>query len=470
MTLFEDNCNFNNIDNKKIDKQKSMNIPLADRMRPTDLSEFVGQQHLLGQGKVLRKVIEGDTLFSMILWGPPGCGKTTLARIIARKTSSRFISYSAVTSGIKQIKEVMEIAKFEKRTHNRNTILFIDEIHRFNKAQQDAFLPYVENGTIILIGATTENPSFEVISSLLSRCKVFVLNKLTPQEISILIKRAIHDKTRGFGNYNILVDDKTIEFISSFSDGDSRIAYNILEIAVNSFINSNNKEKDKKQIKIDIPLIESIIQKRALLYDKAGEEHFNLISALHKSLRGSDPDAAAYWTLRMIEGGEDPLYILRRLVRFASEDIGLADPNALKIAVSAKDSFEFIGPPEGYLAIIEAAIYLALAPKSNSLYSTYQKVLNDINSFQSLPVPYHIRNAPTPLMKEIGYAKGYKYDHNFKDAITDQTFLPEQLKNRKYYEPTERGFEKELKARLEKIKEIKERLKNIKTSSNDNLK
>jgi putative ATPase len=453
MTLFE---NFYKSDHKDIEKQPN---PLADRMRPIDLSEFVGQDHLVGPGKILRRIIEQDRLFSIILWGPPGCGKTTLARIIAKKTESRFIAYSAVISGIKQIKDVMEIAKYEKKSHGRNTILFIDEIHRFNKAQQDAFLPYVENGTIILIGATTENPSFEVISALLSRCKVFVLNKLRPEDISLLIRRAIDDKERGLGNYQILIDDRTIDFISQFSDGDTRIAYNILELAVNSYSKTSSQEKQVKII-IDIPLVENIIQKRALLYDKAGEEHFNLISALHKSLRGSDPDAAVYWIVRMLEGGEDPLYILRRMVRFASEDIGLGDPNALKIAISAKDSFEFIGPPEGYLAIIEAAIYLALAPKSNSLYTAYQKVEEDVNKYQSLPVPYHIRNAPTPLMKEIGYSKGYKYNHNFKDAIADQNYLPEQLEGKKYYHPTERGFEKELKTRLEKIAEIKNRLKN----------
>jgi putative ATPase len=435
-------------DNKS---KSSSNSPLADRMRPKDLDEFVGQEHLVGENKVLRRMINEDKLFSIIFWGPPGCGKTTLAKIIAKKTKSRFISFSAVTAGIKQIKEVMEIAKYEKKIHNKNTILFIDEIHRFNKAQQDAFLPFVEDGTIILTGATTENPSFEVISALLSRCKVFILNKLTSEEIRILLNRAITDKERGLGNYKISIDSETINFISRFCDGDSRIAYNILEMAF-SITQKNNKEATAK---IDIPLIENIIQKKALLYDKNGEEHFNLISALHKSLRGSDPDAAVYWIIRMLEGGEDPLYILRRMVRFASEDIGLADTNALTVTISAKESFEFIGPPEGYLAIIEAAIYLALSPKSNSLYLTYQNVEEDIKNFQSLSVPYHIRNAPTKLMKEIGYSSGYKYPHNFDGAIVNQSYLPEELKNKKYYHPTDRGFEKELKERIKKIIQIK---------------
>lgn len=425
--------------------------PLADRMRPQNLDEFLGQKHLVGEGKILRRIIEEDRLHSMIFWGPPGSGKTTLAKIIANKTRSKFISFSAVTSGIKQIKEVMDIAKFEQKEHGRRTILFIDEIHRFNKAQQDAFLPFVEKGTIILIGATTENPSFEVNSALLSRCKVFILHKLTPEEISILLNRAIKDKERGFGKYDIKINKDTITFISRYSEGDARVAYNILELAVNSF----NKKKKQLPIAIDIPLIENIIQKKALLYDKQGEEHFNLISALHKSLRGSDPDAAVYWTVRMLESGEDPMYILRRMVRFASEDIGLADPNAIEVAIAAKQSFEFIGPPEGYLAIVEAVIYLALAPKSNSAYMTYKKVKKDVEEFGSLPVPYHIRNAPTKLMKDIGYAKGYKYDHDYKDAIAKQTYLPAELVKRKYYSPTDRGYEKELKDRLNKIMKIK---------------
>jgi putative ATPase len=462
--------------------------PLADRMRPLELSEFIGQEHIVGKGKILQRMIEEDRIFSMILWGPPGCGKTTLARIIANKTQSNFISYSAVISGIKQIKDVMEIAQTEQKTHNKRTIIFIDEIHRFNKAQQDAFLPYVEEGTIILIGATTENPSFEIISALLSRCKVFVLNKLNETEITILLKRSLADKKRGYGNYKVEVEDETIEFLAGYSDGDSRIAYNILELAVTSFKIGQTQKPDKAQqpgkvqqlgktqqpgksqqttekplkntpIKIDIPLIENIIQKKALLYDKGGEEHFNIISALHKSLRGSDPDAAVYWTIRMLESGEDPLYILRRMVRFASEDVGLADPNALSMAIAAKAAFEFIGPPEGYLAIIQTAIYLAITPKSNALYKAYLNTMEDIKRYQSLPVPYHIRNAPTKLMKNIGYSKGYIYPHNHENAIVYQSYLPDEIKGKKYYFPTERGYEKELKLRLEKIIEYKQKLK-----------
>ncbi|MBU4313886.1 MAG: replication-associated recombination protein A, partial [Actinobacteria bacterium] len=330
--------------------------PLADRMRPSTLDEFVGQEHLVGKGKILREIIENDRPYSIIFWGPPGSGKTTLAKIIAEKTKSRFISFSAVTSGIKQIKEVMEIAGYNKREHSIKTILFVDEIHRFNKAQQDAFLPFVENGTIILMGATTENPSFEVISALLSRTKTFVLYKLSHEDIKTLIERALIDSERGLGKYNIKFSNEAIDFIARFSDGDARIAYNILELAEGAYF----KENKQKTMEIDTHLIENIIQKKALLYDKNGEEHFNLISALHKSLRDSDPDAAVYWTVRMLESGEDPLYIIRRMVRFASEDVGLADPNALQVAISAKQSFEFIGPPEGYLAIIEAVIYLTL--------------------------------------------------------------------------------------------------------------
>jgi len=447
MTLFEQP--------KTSQPQDASGTPLADRMRPRTLDEFVGQEHLVGKGKILREIIENDRPYSIIFWGPPGSGKTTLAKIIAEKTKSRFISFSAVTSGIKQIKEIMEVAGYNKKEHNIKTILFIDEIHRFNKAQQDAFLPFVESGTIILMGATTENPSFEVISALLSRTKTFVLYKLSYEDIKTLIERALSDSERGLGKYNIKISSEAIDFIARFSDGDARIAYNILELAAGAYF----REGKQKSFKIDTPLIENIIQKKALLYDKNGEEHFNIISALHKSLRDSDPDAAVYWTVRMLESGEDPLYIIRRMVRFASEDVGLADPNALQVAISAKQSFEFIGPPEGYLAIIEAVIYLALAPKSNSLYTTYNKVRSDVEEFGSLPVPYHIRNAPTRLMKDIGYGKGYKYAHNYDGAVVDQTHLPEKLLARKYYSPTERGFEKELIERLKAINILKKKQK-----------
>jgi putative ATPase len=427
--------------------------PLADRMRPRTIDEFVGQKHLVGKGKVLREIIENDRLNSIIFWGPPGSGKTTLAKIIASKTRSKFISFSAVTSGIKQIKEIMKIASFNLSENGIRTILFVDEIHRFNKAQQDAFLPFVEKGTIILIGATTENPSFEVNSALLSRTKTFILDKLSEEDIKTLIKRALADRERGLGNYNIKISDDTVDLIARFSDGDARIAYNILELSISTY----PEKADTKTIEISTPLVENVIQKKALLYDKNGEEHYNLISALHKSLRGSDPDAAVYWTVRMLESGEDPLYIIRRMVRFASEDVGLADPNALQVTISAKQSFEFIGPPEGYLAIIEAAVYLALAPKSNSIYAAYNKVKADVGEYGSLPVPYHIRNAPTRLMKDIGYGRGYKYAHDYNGAMVDQNHLPDKLLSKKYYSPTNRGFEKELLERLKQISIMKKK-------------
>jgi putative ATPase len=427
--------------------------PLADRMRPRTIDEFVGQKHLVGKGKVLREIIENDRLNSIIFWGPPGSGKTTLAKIIASKTRSKFISFSAVTSGIKQIKEIMKIASFNLSENGIRTILFVDEIHRFNKAQQDAFLPFVEKGTIILIGATTENPSFEVNSALLSRTKTFILDKLSEEDIKTLIKRALADRERGLGNYNIKISDDTVDLIARFSDGDARIAYNILELSISTY----PEKADTKTIEISTPLVENVIQKKALLYDKNGEEHYNLISALHKSLRGSDPDAAVYWTVRMLESGEDPLYIIRRMVRFASEDVGLADPNALQVTISAKQSFEFIGPPEGYLAIIEAAVYLALAPKSNSIYAAYNKVKADVGEYGSLPVPYHIRNAPTRLMKDIGYGRGYKYAHDYNGAVVDQNHLPDKLLSKKYYSPTNRGFEKELLERLKQISIMKKK-------------
>jgi len=434
-------------------KQIRSGIPLADRMRPADLDGFAGQKHLVGGGRVLHQLIEGDRLHSMIFWGPPGSGKTTLARIIANRTKSRFISFSAVTSGIKEIREIMKVAGHELKTRGVRTILFIDEIHRFNKAQQDAFLPYVENGTIILIGATTENPSFEVNSALLSRAKTYILEKLSQEDIKKLIKRAVKDKKNGLGKYDIKIDEKTLDFIAMASDGDSRMAYNILQLAFD--LKASGAKNGPIVINRDDAL--NVTQRKALLFDKHGEEHFNIISALHKSMRGSDPDAAAYWTVRMLEGGEDPMYILRRMIRFASEDVGLADPEALKLAIAARQSFEFIGPPEGYLAIIQLAVYLSLAPKSNSLYMAYKKVMADIKSFLSLPVPHHIRNAPTGLMKEAGYGKGYKYDHDFKDAVAYQSYLPQKLLGKKYYMPNQRGFEKDLAARLKRIEEIRKK-------------
>lgn len=443
MTLFDDPLP---------DKTKFIRsgIPLADRMRPPDLDGFVGQEHLVGKGSVLRRLIEVDRLHSMIFWGPPGSGKTTLARIIANSTKSRFISFSAVNSGIKQIKDIMKIVEHELNIKDTRTILFIDEIHRFNKAQQDAFLPYMENGTITLIGATTENPSFEIVSALLSRAKTYILDKLTDSDIKGLIKRAVLDKKNGLGEHDIRIDEETVEFLVSVSDGDSRMAYNILQLAFDS-----KPIKPGEKIIIDKGTVENVTQEKALLFDKSGKEHFNIISALHKSMRGSDPDAAAYWTVRMLQGGEDPMYILRRMVRFASEDVGLADPEALKLAIAARQGFEFIGPPEGYLTIIQLAVYLSLAPKSNSLYITYKRVLDDVKRFLSLPVPHHIRNSPTRLMKEAGYGKEYKYDHDFKDAVAFQSYLPEKLLGKKYYRPNSRGFEKELATRLKKIEEIR---------------
>jgi putative ATPase len=418
--------------------------PLADRMRPRTLDEFVGQDHLLGQGKVLRQAIESDHLPSIILWGPPGSGKTTLAMIIASTTGAQFLAFSAVLAGVKEIKEVVQEAEIEWKYSKRRTILFVDEIHRFNKAQQDAFLPHVEKGTIILIGATTENPSFEVISPLLSRTKVFTLHSLTEEEIELILKRGLMDKERGLGQYTTMIEPEVFEGISRIANGDARIALNTLEMIV---LTAPPDPKGTLYIKKEY--LEEVLQRKAFLYDKSGEEHYNLISALHKSLRGSDPDAALYWLGRMLEAGEDPLFIARRMIRFASEDIGNADPQALQIAISAMQAFHFIGLPEGDLALAQAALYLATAPKSNAIYTAYQYVKKDIREIENMPVPLHIRNPVTSLMKDLGYGKDYKYPHDYPDHFIDEEYLPENLRGRTYYHPTEQGFEKEIKKRLE---------------------
>ena len=417
---------------------------MADRMRPQTLDEFLGQKHILEKGSVLRRAIEEDKIQSAIFWGPPGTGKTTLAHVIAKATGAHFVSFSAVLSGIKEIKGVMAEATRMKEFYNRKTILFVDEVHRFNKAQQDAFLPHVEKGNIILIGATTENPSFEVISALLSRTKVYTLNPLKEDELKIIIKRAIKDKERGLGNLGVELEDKALDYIAQMANGDARIVLSTLEFAVLT------TPPDEKGIrKISLKIAEEAMQKKALVYDKGGEEHYNIISALHKSLRGSDPDAALYWLGRMLAGGEDPLYIARRMVRFASEDIGNADPQALQMAIAAKEAYHFLGSPEGELALAQVAVYLATAPKSNAVYKAFNLVQEDIQRTQTLPAPMHIRNAPTGLMKDLGYGKDYKYPHDFPDHFVDETYLPENLKNRKYYQPTDFGFEKEIKKRLE---------------------
>jgi putative ATPase len=415
--------------------------PLADRMRPRDLSEMVGQEHILGPGKPLRRMIEKGELHSMILWGPPGTGKTTLALLIAGYTKARYVQFSAVLSGVEEIRKVVREAEFQRKAHNRATILFVDEIHRFNKAQQDAFLPHVESGRITLIGATTENPSFEVIGPLLSRTRVHVLRQLEPKDMLMILKRALeHDEQ--MKALNCRFEQKALDYMAQIADGDARRALNTLELAATA------TEPDAKgRRNVTAAGLEEIVQRKFLLYDKSGEEHFNLISALHKSLRDSDPDGAVYWLARMLEAGEDPLYVARRLVRFASEDVGQADPRALLIAVAAKEAVDFIGMPEGSNALAQCAIYLANAPKSNAVYKAYEAAKRDALETLAQPVPLHLRNAPTGLMKGLGYGKGYKYAHDFPDAQVEQEHLPDNLKGRKYYRPTDRGFEGEQKKR-----------------------
>lgn len=424
--------------------------PLADRVRPRNLEEFVGQKHLIAPGKVLRKLIESDKVTSMIFWGPPGVGKTTLAMIIAKMTKANFIIFSAVTSGIKEIKEVMEKAE-KNRSLGIKTILFVDEIHRFNKAQQDAFLPHVEKGNITLIGATTENPSFEVNSALLSRCRVFVLKELSEADIFLLINQTLKD-SRAFDNKEIIISDELIKKIATFSNGDARSALNILEMAVNSSL-----EQDKTVITEEI--LQECMQKKILLYDKSGEEHYNLISALHKSMRNSDPDASVYWLARMLESGENPLYIARRLIRFASEDIGLADPRALEIAVSCYQACHYIGVPECNVNLTQAVVYLAITPKSNALYKAYKRAKEDALNTISEGVPLQLRNAPTKLMTELGYGKDYQYAHDNKYKVTNMKCLPDSLENKTYYHPTEEGLEKRFKERLAYINNLKKQIK-----------
>ena len=421
--------------------------PLASRMRPRNLDEFVGQMHLLGENKLLRKMIETDRVSSMIFWGPPGVGKTTLARIIALKTESKFITFSAVTSGIKEIKEVMEDAD-KNRSQGIQTILFVDEIHRFNKAQQDAFLPFVEKGAIVLIGATTENPSFEINNALLSRCRVFVLKELTNEDILTLLKRALHDP-RGFGLSKVIIDDDDLQGIASFAAGDARSALTILDMVV-----LNGDVLEDGSIKVTKDIVEGVLTKKTFLYDKNGEEHYNLISALHKSMRNSDTNASVYWLSRMLEAGEDPLYIARRIVRFASEDIGLADTNALNVAVNVYQACHFIGMPECSVHLTEAVIYMSLAPKSNACDVAYMMASSDAKKFPE-PVPLIIRNAPTKLMKELDYGKGYKYAHDYEDKLSTMECMPDSLAGKEYYFPTTMGKEEKFKERLEYIKKWK---------------
>jgi putative ATPase len=425
--------------------------PLADRMRPQTLDEFIGQEELLGPGKPLRTQIERDELSSMLLWGPPGCGKTTLARIIARTTRSEFIPFSAVLAGIKEIKEVMARAEGARR-YGQRTIVFVDEVHRFNRAQQDAFLPHVEAGNILLIGATTENPSFEVIAPLLSRMQVYVLHPLSKEQIVALLRRALEDTARGLGGERAEASDAILERIAILANGDARSAYNTLEALVLGTEPDANGRRVLSESRL-----EDVLQKKLLPYDKSGEEHYNLISALHKSVRNSDPDAALYWLARMLESGEDPLYIARRMVRMASEDIGLAEPGALAVTLAAKDAFDFLGPPEGYLALAQAAVYLSLAPKSNALYTGYGAVKDDLQKTIAEPVPLHLRNAVTGLMSHLGYGRDYQYAHDAPEKVTDMTCLPESLLGRAYYKPTDQGFEARIRQRLEEIRRVRKK-------------
>jgi len=427
------------------EKDLPQSMPLAARMRPQTFVEFVGQQHLVAEGRVLRKCIEADQLPSMVFWGPPGSGKTTLAHIIANVTRAQFSPLSAVSAGVADLRSVIGEAKKRLKSSGQRTILFVDEIHRFNKAQQDAVLPFVENGTVTFIGATTENPSFEVIAPLLSRCRVFRLNLLSDEEVRLIVERAIKDVERGLGKLQITISEEALRHLVTMSNGDARVALNALEMAASATVPDASG-----LLSINLSAIEEALQHRALLYDKSGDQHYDLISALHKSLRGSDPDAALYWLGRMLEAGEDPLYIARRLVRFASEDVGVADPQALVIAVAAQQAVHFIGLPEGNLALAEAVVYLAAAPKSNSLYQAYSRVQEDIQQGRNEPVPLHLRNPVTDLMRQMGHGQGYKYAHDYTDHFVKQQNLPTAIQGKHYYVPTEQGYEKEIADRLKK--------------------
>jgi len=427
------------------EKDLPQSMPLAARIRPQTFDEFVGQEHLVAEGRVLRKCIEADQLPSMVFWGPPGSGKTTLAHIIANVTRAQFSPLSAVSAGVADLRHVIGQARKRLKLSGQRTILFVDEIHRFNKAQQDAVLPFVENGTVTFIGATTENPSFEVIAPLLSRCRVFRLNALGDDEVRLIVERVIKDKERGLGEFQIGMSEEALRHLVTMSNGDARVALNALEMAVFATLPDNKGLRS-----IDLSAIEEALQHRALLYDKSGDQHYDLISALHKSLRGSDPDAALYWLGRMLEAGEDPLYIVRRLVRFASEDVGVADPQALVIAVAAQQAVHFVGLPEGNLALAEAVVYLAAAPKSNSLYQAYSRVQKDIQHGRNEPVPLHLRNPVTDLMRKMGHGRGYKYAHDYPGHFVKQQNLPTSLQGKRYYVPTEQGYEKEIADRLKK--------------------
>ena len=444
MTLFDlEGLEAKGDDVSGVDDEHLKDMPLAARMRPRSFAEFVGQEHLVGEGRVLRKCFDSDQLPSMLFWGPPGSGKTTLAYVVASVTKSYFSPLSAVSAGVADLRRIVGEAKHRRKLSGQRTILFIDEIHRFNKTQQDAILPYVENGVVILIGATTENPSFEVISALLSRCRVFTLNSLTDKEIRFIVERALSDEERGLGKLKVELPEDALSHLVVMSNGDARVALNALEMAAQATAPDADGYR-----RLSLKTIEEALQRRALLYDKSGDQHYDLISALHKSLRGSDPDASLYWLGRMLEAGEDPLYIARRLVRFASEDVGMADPRALMVAVAAQQAAHFIGMPEGNLALAEAVTYLATAPKSNSLYEAYSKVQQDVERSRNEPVPLHLRNPVTKLMRQLGHGRGYKYAHDYPEHFVEQQNLPDMLKGKRYYSPSDQGYEKDVRSRL----------------------